>query len=244
MTDELRTSLWNWLLLALKNCDEDETRCFYRDFLKWPINDVPYYGHDRISAINTWFMGAQWFDACNAIENVMINALDYRVDVDTRDTLIAILETEMSAYRWISGGLVPITNPQELESISQAAARSKSFSGPATHINAAIGLIGRRPAPDYRNSIKESISAVEASAKLLTGEASGGIDKAIAILEKRNELHPALKSALSKLYGYTCDADGIRHPILDKQQTHTFDEATFMLVICSAFVNLLLSAKT
>ncbi len=38
------------------------------------------------------------------------------------------------------------------------------------------------------------------------------------------------------LYGYTSDADGIRHALMDLP-TLTFDDAKFFLVVCSAFVN-------
>jgi hypothetical protein len=43
-----------------------------------------------------------------------------------------------------------------------------------------------------------------------------------------------------KLYGYTSDDSGIRHAILD-QPTVGFDEAKFMIVSCSAFVNYLIA---
>jgi len=56
--------------------------------------------------------------------------------------------------------------------------------------------------------------------------------------DKGIELHPALKSSFSSLYGYTNDADGIRHALLE-ESTLDFDDAKFMLVSCSAFVNYL-----
>lgn len=60
-------------------------------------------------------------------------------------------------------------------------------------------------------------------------------------MDKREPLHPSLRDALVKLYGYTSDKDGIRHPILEQKRI-SFDEAKFMVVVCSAFVNLLLTA--
>ena len=91
--------------------------------------------------------------------------------------------------------------------------------------------------------IKWKDAAVEAVVKLLTGERSGGIDKAISILEKRRgALHPSFKTALSKLYAYTGDEGGIRHPILE-ESTVDFAEAKFMLVGCSAFVNFLIDSS-
>jgi len=55
-------------------------------------------------------------------------------------------------------------------------------------------------------------------------------------MESKRNLHPALKGAFDKLYGYTSDADGIRHALLEEDKV-TFEQAKFMLVVCSAFTN-------
>lgn len=53
-------------------------------------------------------------------------------------------------------------------------------------------------------------------------------------------MNPSAQAALNKLYGYTSDADGIRHAEIDSS-TVDFEDAKFMLVACSAFVNLLIA---
>ncbi|WGS63939.1 hypothetical protein [Marinitoga aeolica] len=46
---------------------------------------------------------------------------------------------------------------------------------------------------------------------------------------------------MKKLYGYTSDEKGIRHALLEGESTNiSFDEAKFMLVSCSAYVNYLI----
>lgn len=52
------------------------------------------------------------------------------------------------------------------------------------------------------------------------------------------DVHPALRGAFQKLYGYTSDADGIRYALLEESNLD-FEDAKFMLVSCSAFVNYL-----
>jgi len=52
-------------------------------------------------------------------------------------------------------------------------------------------------------------------------------------------MHSALKSAFSSLYGYTSDADGIRHALLNEPNLY-FEDAKFMLVSCSTFINYLI----
>ena len=105
-------------------------------------------------------------------------------------------------------------------------------------------LLADRNQPDYENSIKESISAVEALCEILTGtkgkEATLG--KMIKKLEDNGvEIHSGLKSAFNILYGYTSDANGIRHAGDIGGPASTFEEAKFMLVSCCAFVNYLMA---
>ena len=149
-----------------------------------------------------------------------------------------ILERELSAFRSINLTIVPISNETEVQSIRDASSVSSTLGiiGVSDHITAALQMLGKKPEPDFRNSIKESISAVEALYKLLTGEKTGGLDKALAKLSNSLPLHSALKAGFLNLYGYSSDENGIRHAILDMPNLG-FAEAKFMLVACSAAVN-------
>lgn len=87
--------------------------------------------------------------------------------------------------------------------------------------------------------LKKSISAVESVCKVVTGEKTLG--KALNNLEKLGiKIHPSMKSAFDKLYVYTNDSKtGIRHAKINAGYSLNFDEAKFMLVICSSFINYL-----
>lgn len=105
------------------------------------------------------------------------------------------------------------------------------------HISTALSLLSQKPEPDYRNSIKESISAVECICRKITkkntlGDALKELDRSGIILPQM------LKASFEKLYVYTNDkATGIRHALMDERDSPNFEEAKFMLVACSAFVN-------
>jgi hypothetical protein len=101
-------------------------------------------------------------------------------------------------------------------------------------------MLSDRSAPDHRNSIKESISAVESLCKNLTSDPTATLGQALKPLEDKGIIHPALKSALAKLYGYTSDSGGIRHAMLD-EPCLTFSDSKFMLVVCTAFANYLVA---
>lgn len=112
----------------------------------------------------------------------------------------------------------------------------------ARSIHQANKLLSDRDNPDYENSIKESISAVEAICEIIT-DAKGKETTLGAILKKLDKngivIHKALLSAFSSLYGYTSDANGIRHAGDFDGPTASFEEAKFMLVACCAFINYL-----
>ena len=97
--------------------------------------------------------------------------------------------------------------------------------------------------PIIRNSIKESISAVESICKMITNDSADTLGKALNKIEKDGgiKIHPSMNAAFRKLYGYTSDSGGIRHALTDEKTPPDFEDAMFMLVSCSAFVNYVVS---
>ena len=96
-----------------------------------------------------------------------------------------------------------------------------------------------RKTPDYRNSIKESISAVEAMARIVAGTPKATLGDALKVMERKQQLHPALKEAFSKLYGYANDSDGIRHAINNEDTAVGQSIAKYFLLSCTSFINYL-----
>lgn len=151
-----------------------------------------------------------------------------------------ILEEEKSGYRFFKDQFISIVNEKELESIEQAS--SSPYASVNTHIKKALSLYSDRKSPDYENSIKESISAVEAMCCIVTGMsgAQATLGNALKHLEDNGlVLHGALKSAFEKMYGYASDSDGIRHGGIDFKNAPS-EDAKYMLISCSAFVNYLI----
>ena len=88
-----------------------------------------------------------------------------------------------------------------------------------THLRRSLELLSDRNSPDYRNSIKESISGVESLVAATVNKGKGTLGQLIKKLEDEIGLHPALKTAFSNLYGYTSDEGGIRHALTVKITT-------------------------
>lgn len=148
-----------------------------------------------------------------------------------------IFQQEYVGYRLINCQAQPITDDSEILEIQESV--NNKHLEVKQHIDKALGFLSDRQAPDYANSIKESISAVERMCSIIIG-APTTLGDALKKLESNGVvIHPALKGAFSKLYGYTSDASGIRHAGELGGTDSTFEEAKFMLVSCCAFVNYL-----
>lgn len=252
--DALRNSLWNFIAqigFETKSPSpstsvwDNTIRILAVHFFKVPIDQVPTYGNDQA---RDWlfkrFQKLQWWEAYDLVEflvHELGTATWHPVRMrDLAEALNLILERELSGFRVVDGQLTRITSDAEIASIEDAAkaATAAGLEGVRIHLDSALAKLGERPKADYRNSIKESISAVESAARLIAGSSS--LRDALSVLEKKAPLHGGFKAGLVSLYGYTSDEDGIRHAILDEPNVG-FDEAKFMLVSCSAFVHFLIS---
>ncbi len=149
--------------------------------------------------------------------------------------LNTVLETENAAYRIVGSEVVEITDTNEIAAIEDAL--NHPDDPVRAHIQAALAMLSDRKSPDYRNSIKEAISAVEATCRLVTGMKNATLGDA---LKKVPDLHPALQKGFLALYGFTSDASGIRHSLLDESNL-TYVDAKFMLAACASFVSYLRS---
>lgn len=205
------------------------------NFFKQPVDTIDRYWGNCLENLRTYFHSAQWFEVYDFIEFVACNGSEEQ-KVGFIAACNSYLERENSAYRFVDGRITEITSDQEIQEIEQAVENATPYAGVKAHLNAALGHLSSKTNPDFRNSIKESISAVESLAKQLTQDASPTLGHALKSLEKDKGLHPALKSAFSSLYGYSSDAEGIRHALLTKPNL-TKADARFMLICCSAFIN-------
>lgn len=208
---------------------------------------VTEFKYNLVSTVYIEDKNIEWFLKLNIIEKGIEYLLsrsqsNYKIANYTNlfiENLNSAFERLNFAYRIIEGKIVEITSDQEIKTIETAI--ESSARNVKMHLNRALELYAQRPDGDYRNSIKESISAVEAFCREKTGENTLG--KALNKLEKNGIVFPdVLKHAFDKLYAYTNQPDaGIRHALMDDTGVYTpkAEEAIFMLVSCSAFINYL-----
>jgi hypothetical protein len=257
MDDELRNSLWNAFYIffwkpynspeitgTTRATDKYEIliRYLWIYYFKKPLNDVPIIAESAIDVFKRYFFDCKWHEVYDFIEFSQKAYPDVQLSDRFRQYCNVVLEREISAYRFVDNVITQITNESEIAEIEKAIVTISPLQLVNTHISRALELLSDRTAPDYRNSIKESISAVEGICKLITGDNKATLGQALTKIEDKKivELHTSLKEGFKQLYGFTNDAAGIRHAIKDGT-TVSFEDAKFMLVSCSAFVNYLIA---
>jgi len=250
MNEELRNGLWQ-ACNEYHFRDENDHRfqydvqfqnllaTVYVDFFKKTSDVIPYGYEAGIKSIRKWFFGAEWWNVYNFVE-FLISAFD---TPPFAERVSFFLEREKSGYRILQNQFVAITDKIELSSISDAATLGSKFSAAREHIQSAITLFSKKPQPDYRNSIKESICAVESTARVVTGTPKATLGDALKSISSKIAIHPSLREGMNKIYGYTSDEGGIRHALLEESNIDEA-EAKFMIVACSAFVNFCVQRST
>ena len=230
------TGIYSGYYLSSSANNAIQTLCerLWFSYFKKPLDQLDNNWNEVHVHLRRHFFECEWYEVYDFIEFIANNYEAYQFKEQFIDASNQSLEKEASAYRFVNGLISRITEKQEVEEIEQALNEAR---GPEqTHLRRALELLSSREFPDYRNSIKESISAVESLAAFVTGAEKGTLGQLIKKLEDRVGLHPALKTAFSSLYGYTSDEGGIRHALMEAE-TIRFEDAKFFLVVCSAFVN-------
>ncbi len=222
------------------------------DFFGNRVDTLSNHVQSNIEGFRGWCFSAEWnqfydfiqfmadFSKTTGSSETCAMARMYgEIFISKCDTVLA---NEKAAYRFISGDLCQITDETEIATIEEALSAPDRFSTVRMHLSAALVYYSDRDAPDYRNSIKESISALESALYCINGERSANLVKAIDTAEKSGlNIHGALKKGILSIYGWTSDEAGVRHALFEGDAKVDENEAKLMLVMCSALANYLIA---
>lgn len=248
MDNDLRNGLWNAITLFYWNeigkyIDESSYKSLFiilwHDFFKLPLDTMDNFTNTTKSQIREWFFKWNWYEVYDFLEYITTIKTPTQID-EFIEFCNLVLERDRAGYRFISGIIAPITSELEVNEIDEALKKSSDTNlvGVNTHIKNALRMLSDKESPDYRNSIKESISAVESISKMLSSGSKHSLSSALDKIKGKIKLHPALEKGFKQIYGYTSDTDGIRHALME-ESTCDFEDAKYMLVSCSAFINYL-----
>ena len=247
-----RISLWNIFLQLhfIKNSNWRElTKYLWIHYYNYPIDEIPKYidrsdfYYDQIKEIiKETYIKSVWHEIYSLIE-IIINYYEEKIQPELFKIYNREFDKNKCNYRFIDNVLSPITNEIEINEIEQTLKYSH-LPNVNMHIKSAIRLLSDRENPEYRNSIKESISAVEALCNRINQKADNTsrgepFGQAINNVKEKIELNSQLVSGFHKIFGYTNNPEtGIRHWAEDVPDIQ-FEDAKYFLVTCSAFINYL-----
>ena len=248
----LRTELWNafYIFIHSKLQESEYGKDSYRTlnktlwvhFFKKAYDDFPNRDYEFAEHVRSYIEKSLWYKVYQLFEfvfpNIQRNEL-YKLD-DFVEYLNSKLLENHSGYRIINNRFIPIINETEINEIIKTKDDSEKYglTSIQQHLNSAIELMSKKPVPNYRNSIKESISMVEVISRIIE-PTENTLGKALIKLEKNKKINLTLKAGFEKLYAYSNNKNGIRHALMDEEIINP-EDAQFFLIACSAFTNYLI----
>ena len=244
----LRTDLWNAHYLFIQQPIErvgggsrEINKLLWVHFFIMPLDDFPSI-YDFRNFIREYIENEIWYKVYELFEFVFKQIINVEVFKKTEyeKYINNKLRNNNSAYTLVNCIFIPIVNEIEINEIKITQELSINFNlaGIQEHLNSSIELLSQKPNPDFRNSIKESISMVEVISRIIE-PTENTLGKALNKLDQNQKINGTLKSGFEKLYAYTNDRNGIRHALMDEQNTG-IEDAKFFLISCSAFTNYLI----
>ena len=251
LPDVARTKIWNVLYLYLDGSrgqfDSSNLGGTWEDLLRdthaWHFNFPLDEWDSRFRGVCRWLRHHVEREAFHQVFDLIEFILGHRAcPSDFATAMQAVLSSCQLAYTIDMGPpavILPAATAEEGDRLTEnlSELRNAGLNASATHLRRASKCINEG---DSAGSVRESIHAVESVARQIDPKASKDLRAALTSLERERKLHPAFKQAISKLYGYTSDEQGIRHALLDKAEANvTIDEAVFMLGACASFASYL-----
>lgn len=253
MPESLRTRIWNVLYRCIfRSIGDPDVQMINQTYDPLPYRFlttiwVDFFGGDlmafdelnwpdRVNATKNKYDLLKWFEVYDFVEFVVRNYEGTITNAIVLKEIELTFKEERASYCVINDEIVPIMSEEERKEIEKALSIPDKYKPARDHLSKALELFSKRPEPDYANSIKESISAVESLVQIVLGE-KGTLSELINKLD----IHPAMKKGFEKLYNWTSDASGIRHGEYGESFPCGEAEARFMLVTCSAFLSYVIS---
>ena len=249
ISDDLRREIWNATREILMSMKFPGTSRYYFGgkgtrfvervlgrFFKKPEDEIDTKYYETFDLFKALVLRSRFHDVLDFVE--IISNED--ASENFRNRVAEYFDRYAAAY-WLDVSRSPyqfFPRSNEAQGIATRKAietiRDGGLDGADAHLrHAAEHLNARR----FSDSVRESILAVESVARMVDPKAEKTLGPALTSLERDGVIrHKALKEAFSKLYGYTNDAQGIRHSLLDKDAPDVdLDEAMLMFGVCASF---------
>lgn len=255
MSNKLRKKIWDGAYVyffkpLLEGQSPEGDKCFYLiwvDFLDNLVDEVPFlpsederYTDNNVifDELKNWYFSTEWYHVYDLLEYVveLIDRFDISWGFEMNGNIF--LREAGAGYRFVNKRITPITSPEEIKEVNNVFENGSKWDPVKEHFAKSIYLFSNRENPDYTNSLKESISAVESACRIIVGEKKKGLGAYLSEIGKKYNLDGGIKQGFNGLYGHA--SNNARHGRAEDSEEITMAYARFMLVSCSAFVNYLI----
>lgn len=222
--------------------ERDELGDFWKEFIPelcMKVLDLPHDSYERSpagakKALRQLILKGEYHLVLSAIEQIVrlvpFASLIENLTEYFRYTAYTLVGSSRDAY------IIPAASEEAKKSISNALENINNKENKAVKagLRKAAEAINRKA---YRDSVRESVNALEASARRVDPEGSNSLGKAISHLQDSDLInHEALAKTFSSLYGYA--SDQARHTP-KKAVEIDMEEAIFVYTACISFIDYL-----
>ena len=246
MTPELRTRLENLIIKTLHSLKE-------HNFYIWEeiinhIWDAFLHKHllftPNLTGIIQEIEKMPWYKIYNLLEFMYISFQEHSImgfSVFLESELNKILEEEFAPYRMIEGLIIPISDDEEIKTVKETFENLDRFHPAKEHLKKALKLLSNRESPDYVNSIKESISALESLANLILGTSGKSLTAIHQKLCSELKCPKPIEMQIKLFYDWVSKEEGIRHGKVHEKTTIGQSEAKLIFIQICGLINYLIT---
>lgn len=251
LDQRVRSALWNALHPFFENhLDADLTGSYYlspledilfREFVERRhsfASDFIYRYHSKERCLDDWASIFKQYDYVELFDFLTFILRDPKMPKWVVEDVQAALDKSWSPYRLVRKPptVIPAVSRQEAQTIKAdvEAVFESRFEGSKVHLQSALDALS---VGENRAVVREAIHAVESAVRDFTDDPNAMLSRALKKLSGKDGMHPALLSALDKLYAYSSDEKGIRHALVfGENEKVNIEEGIFFVSVCSAFV--------
>lgn len=232
---------------AIKNFDEKIvvflmklTDEYFGDYVLNSFSPSEWYLHwmSLKERIESHILEGEWYRVYDLIEFFLREYPYEKNNTFLTYCLNKVFQEENVGYSIIANQVVPIFDNGEVKEIEDALVKASSWQGVYDDLISAMKHLSDRKHPDYKDSIANSIRAVEGVAKLITHQ-TGTLGELMPKVQEILGLDKNFAKAIGQLWRYANNV--ARHADPEAERIPEFEEAKFVFVTASAIVNYLIS---
>jgi hypothetical protein len=179
----------------------------------------------------------QFYDICEEVYRLIADTYGQSEAESFAQEVNDLFTREGVAWRFTGGRIERAYPPHITKKFEEVRAllRDPQFQGADEQFEKALQHLNRRPDPDTENCVKDAVGAMEATARIISGDHTETLSRILHKEPFRSEIHPALAAAIKKVYAYRGDVGGVAHGQVGPSNVG-IEEAELILTVAAATI--------